>query len=317
VINSIQLLVLLFAMSSTFLDIRGDSIPEEQVLGCGGSAVVLLQNGLAVKTPLRYPWSSDSDVKVNMESVRREQDVYRRLRSPGDDRSDGVVRCIGFSTETTQLAYMANGELRTYLANNRPSHQLQLAWFRDMARTLGYIHDRRVLVADIASRNFLLDFDLSLKICDFSEASLLALDANMETVDENGFTTRIDIGLLGTVFYEVVTGKKCEVDLFKDNSPTDGRAYWPKREFLPSTQDIWLGWIIDGCWNGRFRSAQTLLQALDSIDQEFSPSNSQSWINPTRILESIKNCLGEQPITSGIGALSLGILALFVVRKHV
>lgn len=303
-------------MPSPFLDIRGHSIPEEQVLGCGGSAVVLLQNGLAVKTPLRYLWSSDSDVKVNIESVRREQDVYRRLQSPEDDRSDGVVRCIGFSTEATQLAYMANGELRTYLANNRPSHQLQLAWFRDMARTLGYIHDRRVLVADIASRNFLLDSDLSLKICDFSEASLLDLDTNMETADENGFTTRIDIGLLGTVFYEVVTGNKCEVDLFKDNAPTDGRAYWPKRETFPSTQDIWLGWIIEGCWDGKFRSAQSLLQALDSIDIGVSPSKSQSRINPIHVLEPIRKCLERRPITSVIGVLGLGILALFVVRKH-
>ncbi|KAJ5482932.1 hypothetical protein N7539_006378 [Penicillium diatomitis] len=252
-------------MSSPFLDIRGDPIPKEQVVGCGSSAVILLQNGVAVKTPLRYLWSSDSDVEVNVQSVRREQDVYRRLQSLKDDRSKGIVSCIGFSAEATQLAYMANGDLRTYLAKCRPSHQLQLAWFHEMARTLCYIHDRRVLVADIATRNFLLDTDLSLKICDFSEASLLPLDCNMETVDDNGFTAQIDIGLLGTVMYEVVTGSKCDVDLFKDNSPTDGRAYWPERKSLPSTQGIWLGWIIEGCWDGGFRSAHSLLRALDSV----------------------------------------------------
>lgn len=41
-------------MPSPFLDIRGDPIPQEQVLGCGSSVVVLLPNGVAVKTPLRY-----------------------------------------------------------------------------------------------------------------------------------------------------------------------------------------------------------------------------------------------------------------------
>lgn len=269
-----------------FLDLRGDPIPQEQVLGCGSSAVVLLQNGLAVKTPLRYLWSSDSEIEMNIDSVRREQKVYRRLQNPDDasdedDRANGIVRCVRLSTEAIQLAYMVNRDLRTYLAaNNRPSSQLQLKWFREMARTLGYIHDRRVLVADIASRNFLL-----LKICDFSEASLLAADADMDAVDENGYTTRIDIGLLGTVIYEVMTGKKREVDLFKNNFPSDGRAYWPAREFLPSTRDIWLGSIIEGCWDGEFRSAQILLQALDSIDLCF---NSQSRTNPTHTPDVLK-----------------------------
>lgn len=44
----------------------------------------------------------------------------------------------------------------------------------------------------------------------------------MDTVDDNSHTARIDIGLLGAVMYEVVTGIKCEVDLYKDNTPTDG-----------------------------------------------------------------------------------------------
>lgn len=253
-------------MSSPFLDLRGDPIPQEQVLGCGSSAVVLLQGGIAVKTPLRYLWSSDSDVAVNLHCVRREQDIYRRLQSDKDDRSKGIVSCIEFSAESTQLAYMANGDLRAYLQKHRPPPELQLAWFREMARTLCYIHDKRVLVADIATRNFLLDTDLSTKICDFSEASLLPLESNMETVDDNGYTTQIDVGLLGTVMYEVMTGTKCEVDLFEHNSPTDGRAHWPERKSLPSTEGLWLDRIVEACWNGEFRSAHSLLRALDSID---------------------------------------------------
>ncbi|KAJ5735188.1 uncharacterized protein N7483_000313 [Penicillium malachiteum] len=99
-------------MSSPFLDAQGNIIPPEQILGNGNTAVVLLQNGVAVKTPLRYPWSSDSDVKVNIDSIIREQNVYRRLHHPDDPRSSGVVRRIEFSTESTQLAYLANGDLR-------------------------------------------------------------------------------------------------------------------------------------------------------------------------------------------------------------
>lgn len=116
-----------------------------------------------------------------------------------------------------------------------------------MASILSYIHDRRVLVAGISSRNFLVDDDLSLKISDFSEAPLLPLDSNMETVDDNGFNTQIDIGRLRTVIYEIATGNKCDVDLFVNNSPTDGRAYWPERRILPVTEDIRFGRTIEGC----------------------------------------------------------------------
>ncbi|KAL4899403.1 hypothetical protein BDW74DRAFT_163593 [Aspergillus multicolor] len=256
-------------MSTPFLDVQGYPIPQERILGSGSSAVVLLQNNVAVRTPLRYRWSSDSEVNANTRSLIREQDVYRRLQHSGDDRSHGVVPCIGFSADATQLAFMVNGDLQAYLEKCRPSPKLQLEWFIEMARTLGYIHDRRVLVTDIACRNFLLDSDLSLKICDFSEASLLPLDSNMKSVDDNGFTTLIDIGLLGAVMYEVITGKKCEIDLFKNNCPTDGRAYWPERKFLPSTQGVWLGEIIEGCWNGGFPDAQSLLHTLNCTDPRF------------------------------------------------
>ncbi|PYI07391.1 kinase-like protein [Aspergillus sclerotiicarbonarius CBS 121057] len=201
-------------MDSLFLDLRGNSIPMDQVLGYGASAVVILQDDSAVKTPLRYSWSSDADVKMNTEVIQREQ----------ENPCDGIVHCIEFAREATHLAYMANGDLRKYRKTNRPFPQLQLLWACQMARTLVYIHERRVLVTDIASRNMLLDVDLSLKFCDFSEASILPPDVDMGAVDDNGYTTRIDIGQLGAVIYEIVTGNKCDIDLFRDNLPTDGRA---------------------------------------------------------------------------------------------
>ncbi|KAJ5370030.1 uncharacterized protein N7496_006122 [Penicillium cataractarum] len=300
-------------MSSPFLNIQGDPIPPEQVLGSGASAVVLLQNNVAVKTPLRYLWSSDFDVRANTESLRREQSIYSRLQCPEDERSDGVVRCIGFSAEATQLAYMVNGDLRTYLAERRPSYQLQLTWFREMARTLSYIHDRRVLVADIASRNFLLDSDLSLKLCDFSEASLFPLDSNMDAVDDNGFTTQIDIGLLGAVMYEIVTGNKCEVDLFKDNSLTDGRAYWPERKSLPITEDIWLGGVIEGCWDGKFRSAHSLLQALNVVALPSPSPATRPRI--AHLVVYIRDIMSGRPILTIVSGLGLVAVALVVGRK--
>ncbi|KAJ5934391.1 hypothetical protein N7466_003938 [Penicillium verhagenii] len=300
-------------MYSQFLDRQGNTIPLSQVIGSGATSVVLLQHGIAVKTPLRCLLSSESDVEVNLMSIKREQDVYRRLENPEDPGSSGIVKFIGFLPEATKLAYMANGDLRSYLANHRPSSQLQITWFREMAYTLGYIHERCVLITDIASRNFLLDPNQSIKFCDFSEASLLPLDTDMSTVDDNGYTTQVDIGLLGAVIYEVVTGKKCKIDLYQNNSAADGRAYWPERKSLPSTEDVWLGRIIEGCWNGEFSSAQSLLQALNS--DHLLPS-SLAQPHPTGWLGFITDSFQVRPITTICGTLGLVFFILYAGSKR-
>ncbi|OAQ97785.1 hypothetical protein LLEC1_05556 [Akanthomyces lecanii] len=255
-------------MTSPFLDAQGNTIPKENVLGSGGTAVVIIQDGNAVKLPLRCPWSTAYDVQSSIDSIKREQCVYDRLQQPPDDvRSRSVVRCTRQTPEATHLAYMANGDLKTHLATTRPSAELQLQWCLEMSQALDYVHERCVLVADIASRNFLLDAQLSLKLCDFSEASLLPLGSDMSIVDDNGYTTQIDIGLLGAVMYEIATGIQCKVELYKNNDPADGRAYWPARVALPDTKGIdpALGGIIEGCWSRRFPSAGHLSRALQAL----------------------------------------------------
>ncbi|KAJ5948914.1 hypothetical protein N7454_002221 [Penicillium verhagenii] len=274
-------------MTTQFLDLQANPIPQEQIIGSGSSALVLLQDDVAVKIPLKCLWSDTYEVQANIQKLRHEQNVYHRLQGLpcNDDRSNGVVRCLGMFSESTQLAYMSN------------------------ARTLAFIHDRCILVTDITSRNFLLDSDFSIKFCDFSEASILPLGSDMKAVDDHGFNTQIDIGLLGTVMYEIVTGEKLRVDLFKDNSPTDGRAYWPKRESLPKTTDIWLGWLIEGCWDGKLQTAHCVLQAFDNVRL---PPVSQSI--SIRLGQAIKNS-----ITSYQGFTVFGLigLTLFFGRRAV
>lgn len=261
-------------MTSPFCDAQGGTIPDEQILGSGGSAVVILRDGVAVKTPLRALWSTEYEIQANIDSLRREQDVYRRLQpacAPHDEcdaRSRGVVRCLQLAPDAIHLAHMPHGNLRTYLATSKqqPSRAHQLQWCIEIAQALNYIHDRCVLVADIASRNVLVGADLSVKLCDFSEASLLPLGTDMRTADDNGYTVKIDIGLLGAVMYEVATGSiECKVDLYRDNSPSDGRAYWPARSTLPDTHGVAFGDIVDGCWQGRFRDAGELSRALEAL----------------------------------------------------
>lgn len=171
--------------------------------------------------------------------------------------------------------------------SNTISH-LARSSFRNSARwrALAHIRDRRVLVTDIATRNFLLDTDLSVVFCDFNNASLLPAQTDMETADDDGYTVAVDIGLLGGVMYEIVTGSKCEIDLYNDNEPTDGRAHWPKRADLPSTENLWLG----SCTGG-FRDAHSLWHALEEVDQQHTLTKAQSLDSVAR---SIWSCIQER-----------------------
>ncbi|GFF94336.1 kinase-like protein [Aspergillus lentulus] len=208
--------------------------------------------------PLRYLDSSDDDVDINIMVIQREQEVYRRLQ-----QCDGVLPYISFSDTTTQLALMKNGDLRSYLLQNQPTKTMQLSWFRQMAHALCNIHDRSVIVADIACRNLLLDSTLAIKFCDFTESTIMPQDTDMETADDNGYSIQTDIGQLGKVIYEVVTGEHCTFDLHENYV---SRATWPRRESLPSTEEIWLGPIIEKCWAwSGFKDAARLAEALDAV----------------------------------------------------
>jgi serine/threonine protein kinase len=259
-------------------------------------------------------------VELNIDVIHREQDVYRRLSPTADSQLDGVVPYIQLSPKATHLAYMSNRDLRAYLAaNEKTPLPLQLSWFRQMARALEQIHDRRVLVADIASRNFLLDSDLSIKFCDFTEASVLPFEACMETADDNGYSIQTDIGQLGTVMYEVVrSGQRCQFDLFKDNPPDDGRARLASRDSLPSTEELWLGPIIERCWvQGGFRNAHELSQALNAVaDPEHStqpdeqpPDHSKQSRTPFQFIA------GKLPIAALSFLGTLAILAAWAVKQ--
>ncbi|PGH36220.1 NEK protein kinase [[Emmonsia] crescens] len=248
-------------MSSPFLNLDGTPLCDP-VLGYGGTGVVVRRGGAAVKLPLRYISDNDDDTQTNCHVIKHEKDVYRRLQD-----CDGVVRFFDFPGYCIQMELMENGDLATYLKGQRPPMQsLQLSWFRQMAHTLVRIHDRCVIVADIATKNFVLGADLSVKSCDFTESSILPLGTDMERADDHGYSIYTDIGQLGAVIYEVITGQRCKFDLFRDQPSGPACAAWPRREILPPTKNVWLGSIIEKCWaKGAFRNARSLLAALEFI----------------------------------------------------
>ncbi|KAL4877742.1 kinase-like domain-containing protein [Aspergillus karnatakaensis] len=164
------------------------SFPQDQVLGIGRTGLVVCQGMFAIKLPLRWSTSSAEEVEGNIESLQNEQAIYHRL---GD--FDGIVPFLGCSSTSTTLHLMENGDLRSFLSRNenKPSRSLQLSWFRSMARALSHIHERGVIVADVATRNFLLGAELNVQICDFTGSILLPLDTCMETAGKAILSIRI------------------------------------------------------------------------------------------------------------------------------
>jgi serine/threonine protein kinase len=243
---------------------------HEPILGLGRTGVVVQRDGYAVKLPLKYrsagpdkaphePYHADAD--ITDESIEHEKEVYRRL-----GKHDGIVLCHDLSGVGIQMALMTYGNLRAYLQDNETTTSLQLTWFRDMARTLAYIHERHVIVADIATRNFLLDSQLCVKISDFTKSSILPATLDMRTVDDAGYSIFTDMGQLGAVMYEVITGQAGEFDLFKNQPPGYAVVTWPQRKDLPSTEGIWLGHVIEKCWTrGGLQDTGELVAELSSV----------------------------------------------------
>ncbi|KAF1345077.1 kinase-like domain-containing protein, partial [Delphinella strobiligena] len=192
-----------------------------------------------------------------------EEEVYRRL-----GKYTGIVSIVNLDETGITMELLSNGNLRVYLQKQREvPNSTKFDWFLDMARTLTYIHNHRVVVADISTTNFLLAEDLSIKFSDFGEASIFTLDTDMTVAEEGGFSTCTDIGQLGAAIYEVVTGEHCRFDLFGDSSSLSV-ARWPSRNSLPSTEGVWLGDIIEACWTKGIQSASELLARLDKWSQD-------------------------------------------------
>ncbi|KAK5441420.1 hypothetical protein LTS15_011289 [Exophiala xenobiotica] len=216
--------------------------------------------GVIIKRPFQSsnPSLAADEYERGRRCIELEKNIYRRLK-----HCDGVIPPIDLSGPAILLPLINNGTLEQFLRNHpRPARARQLRWAKEMALTLSQIHDRRVLVVDIASRNMLLHRNGSILFCDFGSSAILPTGTDIWTAEHGGFSFETDICGLGAVMYEVTTGRRIvDFDLITANG--DG---WPPRDKLPSTQGIWLGPVIEACWTkGKFRTTYELCQMLDNL----------------------------------------------------
>ncbi|KAF7511161.1 hypothetical protein GJ744_005058 [Endocarpon pusillum] len=283
------------SINAEFLHLDGTKVVE-RIIGIGGTGIVVQQGQYALKIPRisrdtesdgvlvtnrrLTPEEGDYDERPDLiRSIEDEKAIYRRL---GDHH--GIVRCYNSSSihHSIQMALMNKGDLRHYLAETRPGKRMQLSWLAEMAHTMAYIHNRRVIIADIRLDNLLLDDDLAVKFADFGESTLMPRDWNLDGSDDLGYSILTDIGQFGAVMFEIVTGQSCKFDIMQDWKEVGDLSMWPRRDSLPSTNDVWLGWIVEKCWTRGFRSANDLAAELNNQVHRLHTSEGSAGLGPGR-----------------------------------
>jgi serine/threonine protein kinase len=268
-------------VTAEFVHLDGTRVAEK-IIGVGGTGIVIQQGQYALKIPRLSrefgidgvsvvdqsltPKEGDHDIRSDLiRSLDRERAIYKRLGN-----HPGIMRCYNLSSadSSIQMDLMVNGDLRHYLSTPeiRPGKKTRLSWLINMAQALAYIHQRRIIVADIRLDNLLLDDQLAINFADFGESTLMPLDWDLKGDDEDGYSILTDIGQFGTVMFEIVTGQNCKFDLMQDWNDVGDSMTWPRRDTLPSTSDIWLGHIIEKCWTQELKSANDLAAELEKVE---------------------------------------------------
>ncbi|KAG9606759.1 hypothetical protein KCU77_g5591, partial [Aureobasidium melanogenum] len=182
-----------------------------------------------------------------------EKEAYRRLQGVS-----GIANCLDICANGLVLEFYTHGDLEDYIRHNSPPPWRQrVDWILQILDALIACHNKRILVFDIALRNFMLDSNLNLKLIDFANSSLLQLDEDTALVDEDGYTAEIDILHVTNVIYSISRWEKFQTDCMSMDE-------WPIADSLPLTSDLPLGDIITKAWSHQFSTLDELKLAVRS-----------------------------------------------------
>ena len=270
--------------------IRSDSMEDQ--LGNGGSAFIVREGSYALKVPTIYSTDELSEQgkfyqecsnEDAIQNIENEKAVYNRI-----GKHDGIAECISTRDDGILLALYTRGNFKDYLINEAEvSLSQKVKWISSLVDTVYHFHAAKVLMMDIAFRNVMLADDLSFKMIDFGQYCLFPLEADINEVDENGYTAQADIFHLGCMIYSIVTWKRYELNSNSASGFEDPIDYaWPVLSALPPTQDILFGHIVKKCWTSSYETSTQLQQEFQeclisatpvvSKAEHFPPQNS-TW----------------------------------------
>ncbi|KAL4802579.1 kinase-like domain-containing protein [Aspergillus unguis] len=240
---------------------------------------------IVTKKPLINENHTDAQRELHAELFRNERAVYAHLNQFTHREIDRVVPRAHASDREIQLRLMENGDLRTALAatgrvRRHPdrSVQLRIAWY--LAAGLAQMHAAHVLMGELKPENFWFDAAERIRIGDFGRARVitdLGEDGDFNTVvDERGLSVATDIQQFGVVLYTLETGQTVDVRLFGDGYDTQGRFLPADR--LPDTSRLWMGRLIQRCWNKEIASADELWRAVTALGKKDMEFDRPAWL---------------------------------------
>ncbi|RDW61705.1 protein kinase family protein [Aspergillus mulundensis] len=225
----------------------------------GGTAIIeRLPSGEVVKTPIPNPYVpfEEEDARRNM---RLEAEIYHKLGS-----NPYIPKVFAWDEDSCCLTmeFMEHGNLREYVRSHRdaiPSH-VRFKWSRQAAGGLRLLHENNVIHCDVSPRNFLLDHELDLKICDFGGSSLNGsrpsafvstryCPPNYSWDDSPRWSD--DVFSLGSLIYFIMTDEYPYEEVQSD----EVQARYNSLQF-PDVSGTACGSIIQDCWHQRIDAAQ-------------------------------------------------------------
>ncbi|KAG5801286.1 hypothetical protein H9Q74_012228 [Fusarium xylarioides] len=242
------------------LDSKGDFI------GGGTTGLVeRLESGDVVKTA----WTGRPTELDCKREIAIEAQIYDRL---GAHRRLVPLKHWDPASSTLTLEYMPHGSLKEYVTKNiqhiSPTQRRQ--WAAEAAEAIELLHTRGVLQADVGPHNFLLDTELSLRICDFGGSSL---DGSRAMVipgvryrlpspagrPVQPTSVKEDLFGLGSTIYFIVTGHEPYAELGEDEDEVQKRY---RDGVFPDLAGVPFGETIALCWRQEAESAGIVLELL-------------------------------------------------------
>ncbi|KAL2370472.1 serine/threonine protein kinase [Blastomyces gilchristii SLH14081] len=208
-----------------------------------------------VKHPKVIP-NNDPYNQMYRDMIINERLVYERLGS-----HKGIISYLGVHDEVTgaiRLAYAKEGDLECYIqSHDKPSETIRTTWIQLLVETFWYIYSQKVLHQDVKPNNILVE-NGTLKVVDFANATMHALDADMEEVCAKDPLSRVDILSLGCIIYSIAAWRVFYYDYFEHDC-------WPEPENLPATSGLVYDDIINKCWTDSYGTIKSLYEDCNAF----------------------------------------------------
>ncbi|RDA90459.1 hypothetical protein CP533_3935 [Ophiocordyceps camponoti-saundersi (nom. inval.)] len=203
-----------------------------------------------------------------------------------------IIASKGLTEHGLYLELAENGNMLDYLVESKqpdPSLQQRLAWCREIAEAVEYVHSKRVIHCGINPLTVLIDKDYHIKLSDFQgrhldEAGQVVMDelasepyryfCPREDVFDVSWKT--DIFALGSTIYFIMTGQEVFPDI------VGGEERWREKIESRFASGVFpddphaCAAITQKCWQQQYVSASEVLEDIRAIEKLYTTTSTET-----------------------------------------